>query len=177
MNLHTGVERRGDELYREETNFFWGWLALILFFGITVLFLAMFIIQRTRGPIGSDPAPDWFYLGFAAFYFVLDVLMFNFTKLTVTADPQGITAAYGRIRHFESWDNIESVERDETSALRSYGGYGIRFGRRKGGTVSVYNLMRAPTVLLKLKQGKRAYFGFSTKRPAEVMSLVNRWKR
>ena len=177
MNLHSGVERRGDELYREEMDFFWGWLALVLFFVAEVAFIILFVIQRTSGPIGSDPEPDWYYFAFIVFYFVLDILMANFTKLTITADPQGITAAYGRIRHFEPWDNIESAELDKSSALRSYGGWGIRFGWRKEGAVSVYNLMRAPTVLLKLKQGKRRYFGFSTRHPDEVMSLVNRWKK
>ncbi len=176
MNLHLGVERRGDELYREEINFPWGWLALVLFFIAEIVFIILFIIQRTYGPIGTDPEPDWYYLAFIVFYFVLDILMVNFTRLTIYALPEGITAAYGRFRHFEPWENIESVERDETSALRSYGGWGIRFGRRQGGAVSVYNLMNTPTILLKLK-GKRKYFGFSTKHPDEVISLVNRWKK
>ncbi len=37
--------------------------------------------------------------------------------------------------------------------------------------------MRAPLLLLKLKQGKRKYFGFSKKRPGEVTALVNSWKK
>jgi hypothetical protein len=37
--------------------------------------------------------------------------------------------------------------------------------------------MGPPALLLKLKRGKRGYFGFSTKRPDEVTALVNSRKK
>ena len=178
MSLLRPDETRGDEVYREELTSFWGWLGAVLFFGITIVFLVMFYIQRTYGPIGANPEPDWFYLLMPAFYLAIAILVMNFTKLTVTANPQGVTAAYGRFRHFEPWENIDGAERDTTSALRSYGGWGIRFGWIRGGkTVLVYNIMGAPLLLLQLKSGKRKYFGFSTRRPEQVVTIVNRWKK
>ena len=165
-----------DEVYREELPSIWGWLGPAFFFAIAVLMAVFYFIQRTSGPIGSDPEPGWFYLAMAAFYLILGILIINFTKLTVSAGPKGITAAYGRFSHFEPWDNIESVARDERSTLRYYGGWGIRFGRKDGGSVLVYNTTGASLLLLRLKQGKRKYFGFSTKRPDEVTALVNKWK-
>lgn len=111
------------------------------------------------------------------FYLVIGIVMLNFAKLTVSANPQGMTISYGHFRYFVPWDNIAGVERDERSALRSYGGWGIRYGYREGGSVLVYNIMGAPLLLLKLKQGRRKYFGFSTKRPDEVMSFIGSWTR
>jgi hypothetical protein len=166
-----------NELYREEITFFWGWLATILFFGVTALFIVLFFVQRAYGPIGENPAPDWLLLVFPAIYLVIAVLITNFTRLTISANAQGITAAYGRFRHFEPWDNIASIELDKSSALRSYGGWGIRIGWRTDGSVTVYNIMGAPTLLLKLKRSNRRYFGFSTRSPDEVVSLVNQWKK
>ena len=168
---------QGNELYHEEMNFFWGWLAVILFFGVTVLFIILYFVQRTSGPIGQNPAPDSLLLILPAFYFIIALAMLNFLKLTITADPRGITVRYGRISRFEPWDNIESAERDTSSALRSYGGYGIRMGWKQGGTAWVYNIMGPPLLLLKLRQGKSQYFGFSTKRPDEILAMIHSWKR
>jgi hypothetical protein len=171
------VVTRPGEVYREEMNSFWGWFAVTLFFGITILMLVLFIIQRVSGPIGSDPDPDWIYIALSVFYFVLGILIFNFRKLTISANTEGITAAYGMIRYFVPWSNIAGVEREERSTIRHYGGWGIRLGFKEGGSVVVYNVMNAALLLLRLKQGKRKFFGFSTKHPDEVMALVNSWKR
>ncbi len=165
------------EFYRERIGFFWGWLAAVLFIGMTIMFLVLFFVQRSQGPIGDNPAPDWLYLVMPAFFFITGLLLLNFTSFTVSADARGITAGYGRFRYFVAWSNIESAELDLRPALFAFGGWGIRMGWRNGGWMVIYNVMGTPLMLLKLKQGKSKYFGFSTKRPDEVMALIDTWKR
>ena len=168
---------RPDEIYHEKVGFFWGWLGVGLSFVLTATMVILFISQQTHGPIGDNPAPDWVYAVMGAFSLVIGIIMINFSHLTVRVNPQGITAGYGPFRHFEPWDNIADAKRDESLALRSYGGWGIRFVYRNGGWVQVYNIIGTPTLLLKLKEGKKKYFGFSTKRPDEMAVLINNWKR
>ena len=168
---------RAGEIYHEEIGFIWGWIANILFFGMTVLFLVLYFVQITSGPIGENPAPDWLLLLYPLFFLIIGIFMVNFIKLTISADASGITAAYGRFRYFVAWDNIESVELDPGPAILHYGGWGIRFAWRSGGSVIVYNTANAALLLMKLKRGKRAYFGFSTRHPEEVKALINSWKK
>lgn len=165
-----------DEIYREKVGFFWGWLGVGFSFIIAATMTIFFVTQRTSGPIGNSPAPDWVYAAMAAFSITIGVLMFNFSHLTVSLSPQGVTAGYGPFRHFEPWGNIADAKRDESFALRSYGGWGIRFVYKNGGWTQVYNVIGTPAIILKLKDGKRKYFGFSTKRPDEVVALINSWK-
>jgi len=162
-----------EELYYEKLGSFWGKLAVALFFGVSLVFIILFFYQRTYGPVGDSPAPDWFYIMMFCICLPLGILVINFYSLTISVTTEGITAAYGLFRHHVPWDNVAGYELDRGSALRQYGGYGIRFGWRKGGAVLVYNTMRSSLIVLELRTGgSYRYFGFSTKHPDEVMALI-----
>ncbi|MCL2149847.1 MAG: hypothetical protein FWH51_02795 [Dehalococcoidia bacterium] len=164
--------RQSGELYREEVSFFWGWLGMGIFFITAVTALILFLIQQTYDPIGDIPTPNGLYPIIAAVFFAIGLLMANFARLTIRLDPQGVSAGYGPFRHFEPWDNIAEAELDRGL----YGGWGIRYGRKDGNAALVYNVNNAPILTLRLKEGKSTYFGFSTKHPDEVTSLINNWK-
>jgi hypothetical protein len=167
-----------DEIYREEIGSFWGKFAVFLFFSLCILFLVLFFYQRANGPIGgADSVPDWFFLLMLAVFLPVGTLVLNFYSLTITASTSAITAGYGRFRYRIPWENIASFEMDIGSGLRNYGGYGIRYGLRNGRSVIVYNTMGTPVVLLELKEGNFKYFGFSTKRPDEVMGIIRSYTR
>ena len=166
-----------DELYHEEISFFWGKLAVFLFFGLSITFAFLFFYQRAYGPVGQNPPPDWFYIMMFCFFLLVAILILNFQKLTISMTQAGITASYGRIRKHIHWEDVASYQIDEGSALKQYGGYGIRFGWRSGGSVLVYNTTGGTLVLLELKRGKYKYFSFSTRRPDEVTSLIRSYKR
>jgi len=166
-----------DELYHEEIGSFWGRLAIAVMFAVSLLFLILFFWQRAYGAIGSDPAPDWFYLVMFAFFLAFGLLVLNFSSLTISATTRGLTAAYGHFRHSVAWEDIAGVELDQGSALKQYGGYGIRYGWRNGRLVLVYNTMGNALILLDVNKGNYRYFGFSTKRPDEVMSLIRSYKK
>jgi hypothetical protein len=167
-----------DEIYHEDLGSFWGKLAVVLFFGMSLLFIILYFYQRANGPIGGDESvPDWFYIMMAAIFLPITLLVANFCSLTISANASGITAEYGLFRYRILWENVAGCELDTGSALRQYGGWGIRFGWRNGALVLVYNTMGSPLVLIEVKNGNYRYIGFSTKRPDEVMSLIRSYKR
>jgi hypothetical protein len=165
-----------NEIYREKISSFWGKVASVLFFGATLLFAVLFFYQRTQGLIGDKPAPDWFFIMMFCIFLLIGLVVTNFTSLTVSANTSGITAGYGRFRYRIPWEDISGYEMDKDSQVLKYGGYGIRFGRRNGKSVLVYNTMGIPVILIEVKSGKYKYFGFSTKHPAEVMDLIESHK-
>jgi hypothetical protein len=166
--------RQSDELYYEKLVSFWGKLAVVLFFGVSLLFIILFFCQQAYGPIGGeDSAPNWFYIMMFCIFLPIGLLVINFLSLTVSITTEGITAAYGLFRHHIPWDNVAGYELDKGSALRQYGGYGIRYGWRKSGAVLVYNTMSSSVILLELRTVRSyRYFGFSTKHLDEVMALI-----
>jgi len=166
-----------DEIYHEELSSFWGKLAIAMMFGSSLTFVILFFYQRTYGPVGDDPAPDWVYLVMFAWFLAIGFLVLNFAILTVSATPRGITVAYGRFRYHIPWENIGSYQLDRRPAMLNYGGYGIRISSRANGSVLTYNIMGASTVVLELKQKRFKYFAFSTRRPDELLALIQNWKR
>jgi hypothetical protein len=164
------------EIYREKINSFWGKVASFLFFGVSALFAVLFFYQWTYGSMGDKPAPDWFFIIMFCIVLAIGFLVTNFNTLIIIANTSSITAGFGRFRHSIPWANISGYELDKGSQVRQYAGYGIRFGRRNGRAVLVYNTMGSPVVLIQVKSGKYGYFGFSTNHPDKVMELIKSYK-
>jgi hypothetical protein len=176
INTEGVFMKKPNEIYREKISSFWGKVATVLFFGASLLFVVLFFYQRTYGPIGDKPAPDWFFIMMFGIFLLIGLLVTNFNSLTISANTSGITVGYGRVRYRVLWEDISGCELDKGSQVRQYGGYGIRFGRRNGRSVLIYNTMGSPVVLIEAKSGKYGYFGFSTKHPDEVMELIESYK-
>jgi hypothetical protein len=154
---------------------FWGRLAVVLFFCVTALMLVLYLYQRLHGPLGDKPSPDWFFLMMAGIFLIVGIFTVNFISLTIHITTEGLTAAYGLFKQHIPWDNVAGYEMGKGTALLSYGGYGIRFGWKKGGAVLVYNIMGAPLVTLELRSGRFKYFAFSTRHPEEAAALIEKW--
>jgi hypothetical protein len=133
--------------------------------------------QMTYGPIGDDPAPDVFYIIMGIYMMLLGVLILNFVTLRVSVTLRGITAGYGRFRYHVAWENMAGYELDRRTSTMAYGGYGLRFSTWKGKAVIVYNIMGAATMILEQKQGRFRYVAFSTRKPDELMSLIESYRR
>jgi hypothetical protein len=177
MNNKRVFMQQTNEIYHEKISSFWGIGASVLFFAMSLLFVMLFFYQRTNGPIGDKPAPDWFFIMMFCVFLLVGLLVTNFIALAISATTSNISAGYGRFRYSIPWENISGHELDKGSQMLLYGGYGIRFGRRKGRSVLVYNTMGSPVVLIEIKNGKYGYFGFSTKHPDEVGELIERYKK
>jgi hypothetical protein len=166
-----------DELYREDMPSLWGRVAAGLMFVMGLAFFFMMGWQMTYGPIGSDPAPDVFYIIMGVYMTLLGVLIFNFVTLRISVTLRGVTVGYGRFRYHVAWENIIGYELDRRTSTMAYGGYGLRFSTWKGKAMIVYNIMGAATMILEQKQGRFKYVAFSTKKPDGLMSLIESYRR
>ena len=161
-----------NEIYREEIPFPIGRLMVWIMTGITALMLYLFIYQTTTGrPVGNEPAPDWVYLVMVVVFAGMTVLIKNFTRLTIGMTPDALTVAFERIKYTIPWHNIAGCYQDNNPGI-VYGGWGIRSGRARGKSVLVYNIIGPKRVILELKKGRFKQFAFSTRRPEEVMVIV-----
>ncbi len=157
---------QGDNLYEEKVPLKW-WMTGILT-AFTVGFLFVLVYQILVGPIGTYPAPNWFFL--LMFLLFLGVVI-NFSRLSIRITHLSVRISYGIFKHIIPWENVEDCYLDEVSTMR-YGGWGIRIGRVRGKWRLVYNVIGAPRVVLSLKKGKFKEFVFSTEKPEEVMNII-----
>jgi hypothetical protein len=135
---------------------------------ITAVFLFLLFYQILAGPIGTNPAPNWFFL----FMFLLFLgVMINFSRLTIRITPRYISVGYGIIKHSILWENVGDCYLDEASTIR-YGGWGIRIAKIKGKWRLVYNVIGSPRIVLSLKRSRFKEFVFSTKNPEEVIKIA-----
>ena len=150
-----------------EEKIFLKWTAGILT-TITTVFLFLLFYQILIGPIGTNPAPNWFFL----FMFLLFLgVMINFSRLTIRMTPRYISVGYGIIKHSILWENVEDCYLDKASTIR-YGGWGIRIAKVKGKWRLVYNVVGGPRIVLSLKRCRFKEFVFSTKNPEEVIKIA-----
>ena len=160
-----------DEIYREEVPFHLAKFALVMLALFTIMMLVLFIYQLVVGPVGSRPAPGWFYLVMFFFLGGITVFVGNFNRLAVIITSQAITVGFGRIKKTILWGDIEGCDIDKASGL-SYGGWGIRVSRVGGKWRLVYNVAGYQGILLALRTGRFREFVFSTRDPEGVMKII-----
>ena len=162
-----------DEIYEETVSFSLIKVVLAILAVIILSMLFLLVYQLTIGPLGSRPAPDWFYLFMFLFFSGITAFVTNFNKLSIKMTTQSVTVGFGIMKKTISWDNIEGCYLDEASGL-SYGGWGIRLARIKGRWRSVYNVIGYPVIVLELSTGKFRELAFSTSNHQEVLGIVGR---
>ncbi|MGC1120118.1 MAG: hypothetical protein WBA22_03405 [Candidatus Methanofastidiosia archaeon] len=146
------------------------WMTVILI-SIATIMLFPLAYQILVKPLGSRPAPNWFYL-IMVFLFV--GIAFIFGRLTIRMTPASISVGYGPLGQNFNWDNVEDCFLDETSAAK-YGGAGIRMARIGGNWRIIYNIIEGPRVVLSLREGRFKEVTFSTRHPQEVMKTIKEW--
>jgi hypothetical protein len=162
-----------DNIYEETIPFPLGLIAAGILSALAVLMLVLLVLQFTGGPLGSRPAPDWFYIIMFVFLSATGVFVTNFRKLTIRFTSQSITVAFGMLKRTMPWGDIVDCSRDESPAL-AYSGWGIRIARVKGRWRLVYNVAGYPGVLLSLRAGRFREFVFSTKNTEQVLDIIRR---
>ncbi len=163
----------GDIQYEEKLPFPLITIVTAVIFLITVLMLVLYVVQLIDGPIGNNPAPDWFYLVMFVLMAATTLLIANFRVLAIRISGRAVTVAYGIIKRTIPWGDIESGFRDESAAF-GYGGWGARITRIEGRWRLVFNVIGAPGVVLRLRKGRVREFMFSTKNPEQVLDIVAR---
>ncbi len=160
-----------DVIYEERIPFpGFIWLALLMT-GLAALFLGFLVYSLVRPENLVDNTPFWYWLIMFAVFGFMSWLVFNFRELVVSITSEGVEARYGQFQQFQPWLNIRDVEIINKPGLR-YGGWGIRLTRPEGQTKIVYNIFSAPVVVVILKDGKYAKFGFSSRKPQEVTRII-----
>jgi len=154
-----------ENIYKEKV--FSKWITVMLSI-ITIGFFFILVYQILIGPIGTRPAPSWFFLAMFLLFLGLTV---NFSNLNIKMTLRYLSVGYGIFKHNIPWENIEDCYLDEASTIR-YGGWGIRIRIVKGKWRLVYNVIGGPRVVLSLNKGKFKEFVFSTNNPQKVIEVV-----
>jgi hypothetical protein len=160
-----------DTHYEESLPFPLITVVTAVIFLIALLMLVLFVIQLIAGPIGNNPAPDWFYLVMFVLMAATTFLVANFRVLVIRITGQSVTVAYGMIKRTIPWGDIEFGFGDESPVFR-YGGWGARIARIEGRWRLAFNVIGAPGVVLRLRKGRVREFMFSTKNPQQVLDIV-----
>jgi hypothetical protein len=168
--LGGGVGAAGQvpSLFREAQRFK-HWVFYVPVAIVTGVIWWQFIQQIVVGrPVGEEPLPDWlawaltmvFGLGFPAFAALVRLITeVRPGELSVRLYP--FRPALIRLAE------VESAESREYSALREYGGYGVRWSRFSG---KAYNASGAQGVQLVMKDGQRILIG--TQEPERLLAAL-----
>jgi hypothetical protein len=155
-------------IFREEQRFRQWWLWLLVL-GIAAVAWWGFVQQIVFGePLGTNPAPDWlmwvlliiFGIGFPAFLLLLRLIT------EVRNDSVYIRFVPLRTRTI-AFSEIEHVKARTYSAVREYGGWGIKgWSRNK----IAYNVSGNEGVELTLTNGQRVMIG--SQRAPELAAAI-----
>jgi hypothetical protein len=156
----------GEE-YLYEERIIAKWL-LLIFVALLSLMLFFPLYQMIIGPLGDEPAPNWFYLLLFLVFFVLAI---NFYGISIKISHQYISVNYGLFKKVYQFDNIEAIRVDDTTAIK-YGGAGIRVAKIKGKRTLIFNVIGGPRIVLALKEGRFQEFVFSTRNPDRLIETI-----
>jgi hypothetical protein len=161
-----------DEIYSETVPF--SFIKYIIFSegALGVLFLILYVMQISGNLIPDEELPSFFWLIMAAVMLGVAAFLTTLTRLRIGITQDTLRASFGFIKFETALSNINNIYEDKRSGL-TYGGWGVRISRIKGGTVLTYTALGQKKVIVELKNGKYKFFVFSTSNPEEVINTVN----
>lgn len=133
----------------------WLWLILLLVAGLAWW---SFIEQIVRGqPFGDHPGPDWMVWLVTAICGVVVPVVFLVARLETTVDKAGLRLRYVPFRNrLIAHAQILTHEVVDYRPIREWGGWGIRYGFRRGWAYTAHG---SRGVQLELAGGKRLLVG------------------
>ncbi len=147
----------GQRYFYEEQRFRQPWL-MILIAGLAGLSWYAFITQIIyKKAFGSHPAPDAIVWMLWAIFGLLFPLVFLSLRMTTELTSDGLRIRFVPFyRRIIPLGEIQSIEVREYSAIREYGGWGVRFSAKHG---TAYNVSGNRGIQLVLISGKRVLIG------------------
>ena len=146
----------GVVIFKEVQRFRQPWVWVILL-SITGLMLYFLIKQLALGePVGNNPAADWLLIFLAIVFGLGFPILFYFLNLTVEVRTDGLYYRYFPFHlSFKkiTYDSMSKCEARSYSALKEYGGWGIRYGRHG----KAYNVSGNQGVQLEFVNGENCY--------------------
>jgi len=158
------ITAMSEVLFREVQRFRQPWLWLLLLAGLlpAVLIIGVGVVEQILlgRPFGDRPLPDGALLAVfasvAAFAAVL-LRLFHTARLVTEVRPDGLWVQFvpfHRVpRHI---DGIATFAARDYAPIREYGGWGLRWGGRRGW---VYNVSGRRGVQLELRGGGKLLIG------------------
>ena len=157
-------------LYREVQYFrqIWLWFLLLGISAVTIWGVVQQIFLDK--PFGNNPAPDALLIVIAVIFGFGFPAAFYKINLTTEVRNDGIYYRFFPFHlsfHMIKIQDIAEYEVISYSALKDYGGWGIRYGRRG----KAYNITGNRGVQLKFLEGKKLLFG--SQKPEEFAMAIN----
>ncbi|AGB04752.1 hypothetical protein AciM339_0877 [Aciduliprofundum sp. MAR08-339] len=138
---------QGNILHEERIHFY---LVSLIFIPLIFIFSAILLYQIFVAPIGSKPAPNWFFLLMIIIFLIFE-LGFHSYYLIITSDQ--LIVGFPMYKKYIPWNKIKDAKIDTKNAWR-YGGYGIRVVSKKGKKTLVIIIPGTKKLTLKLKDLK-----------------------
>ena len=86
---------QADSIYEETVPFPLVKVVLAILTVFTLLMLFLLVYQLIIDPLGSKPAPNWFYLVMFLFLAGITVFVADFNKLSIKTTAKAITVSFG----------------------------------------------------------------------------------
>lgn len=161
-------------IFREIQRFcqIWVWLLVFLVVGMAWYgFIQQIVFKK---PFGNNPAPDSIMIVILSLFGILLPLFFYHLKLVTEVRSDGVYVMFFPLQFHSrriAFDDIKNHKIRTYSALKEYGGYGIRFGS-KG---KAYNVYGDKGIQFEFRDGTLLLIG--TQRPEEFASALNSFIR
>lgn len=140
----------------------WVWFVVIMVGAVSWYgFYQQIVLNK---PFGNNPAPDPIMIMIWVIFGLFFPVLFYSIKLVTEVRYDGLYVRYFPLQfhsHQISYGEIKSYEIRQYSALKEYGGYGIRYGK-KG---KAYNVSGDKGIQFEFLDGKKLLIG--TQRPEE----------
>jgi hypothetical protein len=158
--------------YEEKVPFRLSYLIVALFLLIALYMFYIAYQQILKGPIGTKPAPTWFYFVFGSLFLGFTWLMTQFTSLFIRIEQKSVLLSYGLFKVSVDREKIDKVYLDTANPLLTYGGWGFRLGTFHGRPRKALNLPGYQCVVIS-RTDTRQELVFSTAYPEEVIKLLS----
>ena len=165
-----GNEETGGPLYQEVQHFRQAWLWIPILSASCFCIYAVVQQMVLDKPFGNNPAPDTVLVVIAVLFGLGLPVLFYLAKLTTEVRSDGLYVRYFPFHlsfRKTPLDDLAKYEVRTYSALRDYGGWGIRHGW-KG---KAYNVRGNRGVQLELRKGGRVLIG--SQKPEELAEAID----
>jgi hypothetical protein len=154
-----------DALYEEKVS---SRRTQAVFGTLTLLLLIVFAWRATTTGLNAVGVA----LLFLSLFFLFCSL--NYRTLLIRLTTSAVTLRFGVFTWTMPLDNVDQCRLDELPAFMKYGGAGIHFMFIRGRYRVSFNLLEYPRVVVALRRPHIVRdVSFTTRRPSEVISLLN----
>jgi hypothetical protein len=157
-------------IFTEVQRFRQWWVLLLVLFVAGIAWYGAIQQIVLKKPFGNNPAPDPVMIMIWVIFGLFFPALFYSFKLVTEVRYDGLYARFFPLQfhaHKISFEEIKTYEIRKYSALKEYGGYGIRYGKNG----KAYNISGKRGVQFEFLDGKRLLIG--TQKPEELIQALD----